>query len=115
MAAEYFGSDRVVSARCWSGIAGLIEHAADLADQRHRRRRRSLARTARSWDRLACALFFVAALLVIATFTDYGVTWDEDAINWYGVFVLQLLPLRLPRSARLHWLDLYQLRRASST
>ena len=41
-----------------------------------------------SWDRLALALFFVAACLILATFTDYGVTWDEDVQNWYGVFVL---------------------------
>ena len=25
---------------------------------------------------------------MVATFDQYGVTWDEDAINWYGVFVL---------------------------
>jgi hypothetical protein len=40
------------------------------------------------WDHLAFALFVVAAALVLATFTDYGVTWDEDVNNWYGVYVL---------------------------
>ncbi len=40
------------------------------------------------WDRLAAALFIVAAALVVLTFAQYGVTWDEDASNWYGVFAL---------------------------
>jgi len=40
------------------------------------------------WDNLAFVLFVVAAALVLATFTDYGVTWDEDVNNWYGVYVL---------------------------
>ncbi len=40
------------------------------------------------WDRLAFALFVVALALVVLTFTDYGVTWDEDVHNWYGIFVL---------------------------
>jgi hypothetical protein len=41
-----------------------------------------------SWDSLAFALFIVVAALVIVTFLDYGVTWDEDVHNWYGVLVL---------------------------
>jgi hypothetical protein len=40
------------------------------------------------WDGLALALFAAACVLVIATFDRYGVTWDEDANNWYGVFAL---------------------------
>ncbi|MDE1931064.1 MAG: glycosyltransferase family 39 protein [Alphaproteobacteria bacterium] len=40
------------------------------------------------WDELALALFAVLLVLVLVTFTDYGVTWDEDAQNWYGVAVL---------------------------
>src|SRR5579863_4494390 len=59
------------------------------------------------WDRLACALFIIVAALVIVTFTDYGVTWDEDAHNWYGVFVLDYY-LSFFRDLRaLHWGDLY--------
>jgi hypothetical protein len=42
----------------------------------------------RMWDYLAAALLLVAALLVVLTFTDYGVTWDEDLQNWYGGFAL---------------------------
>ena len=40
------------------------------------------------WDDLALALFAVLLILVLVTFRDYGVTWDEDAQNWYGVAVL---------------------------
>ncbi len=42
----------------------------------------------RVWDWLAGAALAAAALLVVLTFTDYGVTWDEDVHNWYGVFAL---------------------------
>jgi Dolichyl-phosphate-mannose-protein mannosyltransferase len=47
---------------------------------------RRLARA--GWDDLALALFAVLLVLALATFRDYGVTWDEDAQNWYGVAVL---------------------------
>ena len=40
------------------------------------------------WDRPALTLFAVLVVLVLLTFTDYGVTWDEDAQNWYGIAVL---------------------------
>src|SRR5229473_881788 len=40
-----------------------------------------------SWNRAALGLFAVLVTIVIATFADYGVTWDEDVHNWYGVFV----------------------------
>lgn len=40
------------------------------------------------WNELALALFTVLLILVLVTFKDYGVTWDEDAQNWYGVAVL---------------------------
>ncbi|HYM02266.1 MAG TPA: glycosyltransferase family 39 protein [Stellaceae bacterium] len=59
------------------------------------------------WDRLACALFVVVAALVIVTFTDYGVTWDEDAHNWYGVFVLDYYLSFFQDLRALHWGDLY--------
>jgi len=41
-----------------------------------------------SWDDAALALFAVLLILALVTFQDYGVTWDEDAQNWYGVAVL---------------------------
>jgi hypothetical protein len=40
------------------------------------------------WDRLAVALLFAAAVLVVVTFADYGVTWDADLHNAYGVSAL---------------------------
>ena len=38
-----------------------------------------------SWDGVALLLFLLATALVLITFQDYGVTWDEDAHNWYGI------------------------------
>src|SRR4029077_17645999 len=42
----------------------------------------------RIWDWLSAAVLVAAAVLVLLTFADYGVTWDEDVHNWYGVFAL---------------------------
>ena len=61
----------------------------------------------RIWDRAAGAALVLALILVLLTFTDYGVTWDEDVHNWYGVLALDYY-LSLFRDQRaLHWLDLY--------
>ena len=58
-------------------------------------------------NRLYFALIALAVLLALLTFRDYGVTWDEDAHNWYGNFVLNYyLSLFSDRTA-LHWRDLY--------
>ena len=66
-----------------------------------------LAQTPRSWwDRAALALFVVAVALVVATFSQYGVTWDEDAINWYGVFALGYYTSHFQDLRALSWLDL---------
>jgi hypothetical protein len=59
-----------------------------------------------AWDRLAVGLFFVATFLVLATFDRYGVTWDEDAINWYGVFALNYYLSHFQDLRALDWLDL---------
>ena len=59
-----------------------------------------------AWDRLAFGLFFVATFLVLATFDEYGVTWDEDAINWYGVFALNYYLSHFHDLRALNWLDL---------
>jgi len=40
------------------------------------------------YTRLYFALIALGVLLALLTFRDYGVTWDEDAHNWYGNFVL---------------------------
>lgn len=60
-----------------------------------------------SWDALACILFGVVILLALLTFQDYGVTWDEDVHNWYGVFVLNYYVSGFTDLRSLHWLDLY--------
>jgi hypothetical protein len=58
-------------------------------------------------ERLSVMLVALALLLALLTFRDYGVTWDEDAHNWYGNFVLDYyLSLFTDRTA-LHWRDLY--------
>jgi len=59
------------------------------------------------WDRLAVAGLVAATLLVLLTFTDYGVTWDEDVHNWYGVFVLNYYLSLFTDQRSLHWLNLY--------
>lgn len=60
-----------------------------------------------SWDGAALALFLMAAILVLITFQDYGVTWDEDVHHWYGVFVLEYYLSGLTDLRSLHWLDLF--------
>jgi hypothetical protein len=59
-----------------------------------------------SWDRLAVLLFILAAALVVATFDDYGVTWDEDIHHWYGVSVLNYYLSHFQNLLALHWYDL---------
>jgi hypothetical protein len=58
------------------------------------------------WDRASFGLFALAILMVVFTFHDYGVTWDEDVHNWYGVFVLDYYVSAFKDSRALHWLDL---------
>src|SRR5712692_6096770 len=60
-----------------------------------------------SWNRAALGLFAVVVLVVIATFADYGVTWDEDVHNWYGVFVLDYYLSLFQDGRSLNWLNLY--------
>jgi hypothetical protein len=59
------------------------------------------------WDRLAFGLFVVAAAAVIVTFSDYGVTWDEDVHNWYGIFVLDYYLSFFTDLRSFSWGDLY--------
>jgi hypothetical protein len=60
-----------------------------------------------SWDRLFLTVVIVAVALVLVTFRDYGVTWDEDAHNWYGNFVLDYYLSFFGNKTALHWRDLY--------
>jgi len=59
------------------------------------------------WRRLSLGLTVVALVLVLCTFRDYGVTWDEDAHNWYGNFVLDYYLSFFVDHTALHWRDLY--------
>lgn len=59
------------------------------------------------WTRLTVAVVTIAAILVLLTFRDYGVTWDEDVHNWYGNFVLDYYLSLFGDKKALHWLDLY--------
>jgi hypothetical protein len=59
------------------------------------------------WRRLSSGLAILAIALVLLTFRDYGVTWDEDAHNWYGNFVLDYYLSFFVDHNALHWRDLY--------
>jgi hypothetical protein len=61
----------------------------------------------RIWDWLSAAVLVAAAVLVLLTFADYGVTWDEDVHNWYGVFALDYYLSLFTDQRALHWLNLY--------
>src|SRR5690348_3803022 len=58
------------------------------------------------WDRLTAVALGAAALLVLLTFRDYGVTWDEDAHNSYGVLALQYYLSLFADHRALHVTDL---------
>ena len=60
----------------------------------------------RLWDRLAGGLLVVAAVLVVLTFRDYGVTWDEDLHRWYGVAALDYYLSGFADQKALHFPDL---------
>jgi hypothetical protein len=60
-----------------------------------------------SWDRLSLALFIAAAFVILLTFRSYGVTWDEDVHNWYGVFVLDYYTSVFKDVRCFKWLNLY--------
>ncbi|HLY57409.1 MAG TPA: glycosyltransferase family 39 protein [Stellaceae bacterium] len=60
-----------------------------------------------TWTSGAWLLFGGVLLLVVATYRDYGVTWDEDVHNWYGVLVLDYYLSGFTDGRALHWQDLY--------
>jgi hypothetical protein len=59
------------------------------------------------WDRLSFGIIVLGAVLALLTFRNYGVTWDEDAHNWYGNFVLDYYVSFFTDRHALHWRDLY--------
>jgi len=58
-------------------------------------------------DRLAWGLFAAVALLVVATFRDYGITWDEEVQNIYGGLVLNYYLSGLKDTACNSFFDLF--------
>ena len=60
-----------------------------------------------SWDGLSRALFLVVTILVLITFTDYGITWDEDVHNYYGILVLNYYLSGFTDLRSTHWQDLF--------
>jgi hypothetical protein len=59
------------------------------------------------WKRLSLGLTTFTIVLVLLTFRDYGVTWDEDSHSWYGNFVLDYYLSFFADKNALHWRDLY--------
>ncbi|MGE5271796.1 MAG: hypothetical protein ACM3JG_19220 [Thiohalocapsa sp.] len=69
----------------WAGTL----HRASPAAAASARSRLPQAASDRLWHRLGILVLLAAAAVAALTFRDYGVTWDEDAHNWYGVLALQ--------------------------
>lgn len=65
------------------------------------------SRAGRLWDALTAVLLLGALAAVLATFRDYGVTWDEDVHNQYGILVLDYYLSFFKDRRCLDWLDLY--------
>jgi hypothetical protein len=42
-----------------------------------------------TWDRAAYVLFAALAIVILLTFRDYGVAWDEPEAQEYGQFILE--------------------------
>src|SRR5690348_3300572 len=60
----------------------------------------------RLWGGLALGVLGITTLLVLLTFRDYGVTWDEDVHNWYGQFALDYYLSGFADHRALHFQDL---------
>jgi hypothetical protein len=68
---------------------------------------RTLLGAERRWNTLSFALLGAAGIVVVLTFADYGVTWDEDVHNWYGYFALDYYLSLFSDQRALSWLNLY--------
>src|SRR5437899_4176836 len=58
------------------------------------------------WAWLSFGVVVLGTALVLSTFRDYGVTWDEDVHNWYGNFVLDYYLSFFGDKTALRWRDL---------
>jgi hypothetical protein len=68
----------------------------------------SLAAPRVPWVRILLALFFVAiAALVILTFRDYGISWDEEVQNTYGDMLLAFYASGFHDRSAMHYLNLF--------
>lgn len=61
----------------------------------------------RFYDCLSLFALVSTAIVALATFTQYGVTWDEDGHNWYGVLALDYYVSLFADLRALHWLDFF--------
>jgi hypothetical protein len=84
-----------------------LPRSMDLVGTLRRARLRLTGAPERVWDRLAGVALVAAATLVLLTFTRYGVTWDEDVHNWYGVLALKYYLSLFADQRALNWLNLY--------
>lgn len=71
-----------------------------------RRRWQRATAEERLWGGLALGVGAIATILVLLTFRDYGVTWDEDVHNWYGNFALDYYLSGFADHRALHFQDL---------
>ena len=61
--------------------------------------------SSRIWDRLSSIALVIAAILVVLTFRDYGVTWDEDGHASYGILALDYYLSLFADQRALHVID----------
>jgi len=61
----------------------------------------------RRWDRLAAYACIAFALVVLYTFVDFGITWDEDTQITYGELVLRWYASGFADQSALHYRNLY--------
>lgn len=60
------------------------------------------------WARIFLAIFFVAiAVLVVTTFRDYGISWDEEVQNTYGDMLIAFYRSGFHDRSAMHYLNLY--------
>src|SRR4051812_11031193 len=60
------------------------------------------------WVRIFLGLVFLAlAVLVIATFRDYGISWDEEVQNNYGDKLLRFYASGFRDRSAMHYLNLF--------
>jgi Dolichyl-phosphate-mannose-protein mannosyltransferase len=60
-----------------------------------------------AWNRFAIIILVAVFILVLLTFSDYGVTWDEDVHDFYGNLVLDYYLSGFRDQRALSWMNLY--------